>query len=59
MIHALDQQRQRFVTRARLDVIHAIHRAQVERIGRQPVKRVRRHTQHFARTNLFRGILYQ
>jgi len=45
--------------RARLDVIHAIHRPQVERIGRQPVERVRWHAQHFACSNLIGGVLYQ
>src|SRR5438309_2760682 len=51
LIHALNQQRQRLVTRARFDVIYPVDRAQIKGIGGKPIKRIRRHAQHFAGAN--------
>ena len=47
------------MARTGLDVVDALDRAQVERICRQPVKRVGRHAQHFAGTDLIGGIFDQ
>ena len=56
LVYVGDQQRQRLVPRTRLDVIHAVDGAQVKRIGRQSVKSVGGHAQHFAGANLVRRI---
>ena len=47
------------MTETRLDLVHALDRPQIQGIGRQTVKRIRRHTQHFARPNLVGGVFHQ
>jgi hypothetical protein len=42
------QQRQRLVPRPRLDVINALHRAQIHRVDRQPVEGVGGQRHHVA-----------
>jgi len=54
--HALDQQREWLVSRTRLDIVNAVNCPQIQRIGRQAVKRVSGHAEHFAMTNLIRRI---
>ena len=56
LVDVFDEESQRFVPQTRLDFIHALDRAQVERIGRQPIKRIRGHAQNLPRLNLLGGI---
>ena len=56
LVDRLDQQRQRLVARARLDLVDAIDRMQIEGVDSQTIKGIGRHAQHFAGADLLRRV---